>query len=235
MSSTDVRITSAFRADAIDCETTGQLCSIYKARSQSVKSAYCEGEDGRHAEEVVVVLSHGENVGDDGLPGPLDTEDLCQSAEVDGGSFSDRIHRVAEPRHTELRKLLIKEANAELLREQRNIVDDGLANAPLLVLSELHDGRQESLREQLDADDIVDLFNLGNDVEADVRELVFEKLKVKRKKVLYGGVFSKKRCEAGDLLGQGGANMLGSVACELSHARQKASEDHFSVDEFGEA
>ena len=72
--------------------------------------------------------------------------------------------------------LLVKVAGAEVRREQRHVLDDGHAHAPLAVLGELGDRRQQRVRELVDADDGGGGVQRRDDVEADLREVVAKQL-----------------------------------------------------------
>lgn len=99
------------------------------------------------------MLSHGHDLGHDRLVSPLDAEDLGELLQVLGRSLTNREHGVAQPAHTQTAQLLVEELYAELRSKKGNVFDDGQADAPLLVLSELDDGREKGLRKELDADD----------------------------------------------------------------------------------
>ena len=64
--------------------------------------------------QVVLVPAHGDDLGDDGLLGPVGAELLHELLEVVGGRFADRIHMVDEPCHAEGVQLLVEELNAQL-------------------------------------------------------------------------------------------------------------------------
>lgn len=102
-----------------------------------------DGKDGGHAEEVVGVVTHGEDLGDDGDLGPVDAKDLGELAQVDRRGLADAEDGVAEPVHAEVTELVVEELDAELLGEEGDVLDDRLAHAPLLVLGELDDRGQE--------------------------------------------------------------------------------------------
>lgn len=133
-----------------------------------------DGPGHRHAVKVVLALDEREHLRDDVLLGPLGAELLGEAAQVVGGGLADAVHLVAEPAEAELPELLVKELHPELRRQQRNVLDDREAHAPVAVLRELDDRRQERLRQQVDADHRVDLVELADDVQADLGELVLE-------------------------------------------------------------
>lgn len=99
------------------------------------------------------MLAHANDFGNNLCLGPLYAEDFRQLLEVDSCGFTDAVDVVAQPGHAEVTKLLVEERLAKLGGEQGDILDDSLANAPGLVFRELHNGRQETLGEQLDTND----------------------------------------------------------------------------------
>lgn len=99
------------------------------------------------------MLAHGHDLGDDGLVGPLNTEDLCELLQVLGRSLADGENSVAEPAHAQTAELFVKELDAELRSKKGNVFDDCETDTPLLVLSELDNGGEEGLREELNAND----------------------------------------------------------------------------------
>lgn len=70
------------------------------------------------------MLAHGHDFGDDGLAGPIHAEDLGQLLQILRGGFSYREDGVSKPAHAERAQFLIKELNAELARQQWNVLDD---------------------------------------------------------------------------------------------------------------
>lgn len=201
---------------------------------QRALKTYRDGQDGRHAIEVVGVRAHREDLRNDGSARPLYAEDLRQLLEVDRRALSDAEDVVTEPAHAEVAELVVEELNAELGGEQRNVLDDGLSDSPLLVLSEIDDGRKQGLREEVDADDVVDEFELADQLKTDVALLVFQQLEEEGQEVFDGGLLSEKGSEAADLRAEGGLDVRRSVTGEVSHAGQESSENDLSVEKGGE-
>lgn len=98
------------------------------------------------------MLAHGHNLGDNGIVGPLDTENFGQFLQVLRRSFSDRKNSVTEPAHAQAAELLVKELDAKLRREKGNVFDNGQTHTPLLVFGELDNGGEKGLRKKFDAD-----------------------------------------------------------------------------------
>jgi hypothetical protein len=147
---------------------------------------YRDSKAGRHAVEIVRVLAHSHDLGYNGLVRPLDAEHFGQFLEILSRGLTDREDGVTEPAHTQAAELLVEELDAELRCEKRNVFDDGQSNAPLLVFGELDNGGKEGLREQLDSDDVVDRLELGDNVQADIGELILEHLQEHWKKMCDG-------------------------------------------------
>lgn len=89
------------------------------------------------------MLSHCHDLGNNRLLGPVHSEHLRELPQVLGSSLPNREDSVTQPTHAEITKLLVKELDAELAGKERNVFDNGKANPPLLVLRQLHDGRQQ--------------------------------------------------------------------------------------------
>ena len=79
----------------------------------------------------------------------------------------------------------------------------------------------------------VNEFELADDVEPHLRELVLEQMKEQRKEMLDGGIFAEERCQAADLVGKCSPNVLGDVLAQISDARYNPSEHNFFLKQFG--
>jgi hypothetical protein len=91
------------------------------------------------------VAAHSDNLRDDSLVGPLHTKDICELLQVLSASLTDAEDGITEPTHAEVGKLLIEEFDAELRGQEREMLDDCQSDAPLLVLCELNNSREERL------------------------------------------------------------------------------------------
>ena len=89
----------------------------------------------------------------------------------------------------------------------------------------------EGNKEKMGPSTLVDSVKLGDDVEADFGELVLEELEEEREEDVDGVVLAEDRGEAANLLGEGGANMLGGVSDEVFDAREDGVEDSLLGDE----
>lgn len=94
---------------------------------------------------------HGHDLWNDGFVGPFDTEYFSQFLQVLRRSFTDGEDCIAQPAHAESGELLIEEFHAQLACQERDVFNDGQANSPLFVFSELNNCGKEGLREKLDA------------------------------------------------------------------------------------
>lgn len=122
------------------------------------------------------MFGHGCHLGYDSAACPLDTKDLCELLEILRAGLTNAEDRVAQPRHAQTAEFLVEELDAELRSQKRDVLNDGQSNAPLLIFCKLHDGRKKRLRQKLDANNIVDLLQLGDDIQSDIREIVLEHL-----------------------------------------------------------
>lgn len=106
------------------------------------------------------MVTHSHHLGNDRLACPLDSEDLRKLLQIVRRGLADGEDGVSKPSHAQGAELLVKELNPELTRQQRNVFDDGQANAPLLVLRKLDDRGQERLRQQINSDDYCALMSV---------------------------------------------------------------------------
>lgn len=110
--------------------------------------------------------------------------------------------------------------------EQWDVLDDGHAHAPLSVLCKLRDGWQQRLRQLLDSDDGGGGMQRGDDVEADLREIVIEELQEERQQLLHGRLAAHERSDTENDGGDGGAHVLRRVARELRRRDQTRNADN---------
>lgn len=108
-----------------------------------VEATYRDSETGSHAVQVVGVTSHSDDLGHNGLVGPLHSKYICQFLQVLCAGLTDAENSIAEPRHAEAGELLIEELDAELRSKERKVLNDGQSHTPLLVLGKLNNRRQE--------------------------------------------------------------------------------------------
>lgn len=181
-----------------------------------------DGAGHRHAVQVVLALDQREHLRDDVLLRPLGAELLGEAAEVVRCRLADRVHLVPEPGQAQLPELVVEELHAQLAREERDVLDDGEADAPVAVLCELDDRREERLRQEVHSDDGVHLVELGDDVQADLRELVLEEEEEEREERLDGGALAENRGDAHDHARESAAHVLAGVARELLRERGEA-------------
>ena len=108
----------------------------------SCSEAYRNGKAGSHSVEIVWVLPHSHDLGNDGLIGPVNAKYFSELLEILGGCFSDGKDGVAEPAHAQGAELLVKELNAKLTCQEGDIFDDGKSNPPLFIFGKLYYCRQ---------------------------------------------------------------------------------------------
>lgn len=116
------------------------------------------------------MVTHSHHLWNDRLACPLDSEDLRQLLQVVSRSLTDREDGVTKPSHAQSAELLVEELNSQLACQQRDVLDDGQANAPLLVFGELNDRGEERLREKVDTDDCYAL-GMGQSQQAESTNL----------------------------------------------------------------
>lgn len=103
------------------------------------------------------MLSHGHDLGNDRPLGPVHTKHFRELSQVLSGSLTDGEDCISQPSHAQIAQLLIKEFDAELAGEQRNVFDNCKADSPLFVLGQLYDSREERLRQEVDPNDLKQL------------------------------------------------------------------------------
>lgn len=104
---------------------------------------YRDGKAGSHSVQVVGVVAHSHNLGDDGLACPLHAKYFSQFLQVVRSSLTDGKDCVAKPSHAQVAELFVKEFDAELAGQQRNVFDDGKTHSPLLIFCQVDNGRQQ--------------------------------------------------------------------------------------------
>ncbi len=87
--------------------------------------------------------SHLENLGNDGLSRPFNTEYVCELLRMTVAA--SRMLKTVSPSHDmhKFAKLLVEERNTELVGKQWDVLDDSLTDTPLLVLGEFNDRWQQ--------------------------------------------------------------------------------------------
>lgn len=122
------------------------------------------------------MVAHLQNFWYNGGLCPLDAKDICQLFEINRSRFSNRKHGIAQPRHAESPELVVKEFDAELLSEKRDVLDDSLTDSPLLVLGKSHDGGKERLRETIDTNNFINHVKLADQIQSDIAKFILEEL-----------------------------------------------------------
>lgn len=114
------------------------------------------------------------------------------------------------------------------------MLEDREPHAPVLVARELLDRRQQRLREQVDADDAVDLVELRDHVEAHVREGVLQQREEDGQQVVDRRLAPELRRELHRDARERGAHELAAVVRELLDARRDLRDDDRRREHLGE-
>lgn len=91
------------------------------------------------------MLGHSRHLRNNVAGGPLHTKHLRKLLQILRAGLTDAEDGVAEPRHAQRVELLVEELDAKLAGQQRDVLDDGEPDTPVLVLGQLHDGREKRL------------------------------------------------------------------------------------------
>jgi len=76
----------------------------------------------------------------------------------------------------------------------------------------------------------VDLIQLADDVQTDLRELVFEEVEEEWEKVFNGRLLPEQRCEATDLGGKSRPDMLRCILTQVPDTWDDPEEDHLFLE-----
>lgn len=76
------------------------------------------------------MLTHADDLGNDGDLCPLNTKDFGQFLEIYGRGFAYAEYGVSQPGHAQVSKLLVEERFPQLGCEKGNVLDDRLPNTP---------------------------------------------------------------------------------------------------------
>lgn len=106
---------------------------------------YSDGEASCHPVEIVWMLAHCHDLGDNCIVRPLDAKYFGQLLQVLSRCFTDREDSISQPAHTERAELLVEEFYTKLTCEKRNVFDNSQSDSPLLILGQLYDSRKKRL------------------------------------------------------------------------------------------
>lgn len=76
---------------------------------------------------------------------------------------------------------------------------------------------------------IINLFQLANDIESDIREFVFEQMEEERKQMFDGGVFPKQGSKAANMGAQSSSYVLGGISREIANAWEDLVQNNLAV------
>jgi hypothetical protein len=85
---------------------------------------YRNGEARSHSVEVVRVLTHGHDFGNNCIIGPLHSKDLCELLQILSRGLANRKDGITKPAHAKTAELLVKELHAELRGKERYVFDN---------------------------------------------------------------------------------------------------------------
>ena len=80
----------------------------------------------------------------------------------------------------------------------------------------------------------IDLIEFADNIQTNLRELVFEEVEEKRQEVFDGGLLPQERCEATDLCGESRPDVLRRILTQVSHTWNDPEENHLFLEQFRE-
>lgn len=96
--------------------------------------------------QIIIICGHRLHSRNDCFFSPISAKDLCQFLKIGRCSFPDREYLVPQPFHAEVHELFFEKLRAELLGQERDILNDCKTDTPLLIFGQFNNGRQECLR-----------------------------------------------------------------------------------------
>ena len=127
-----------------------------------------------HANQIVLVTGHVQHLRNNCGLCPFVAKLLDELLQVVGGGLADGEHMIEQPVSVQVIEFLVEELYAQLTGQQRHVLDNGETHTPLGVLGQLDNGRQQALRQSLDANHLVDAVQVGDDVQAHFGAFVLE-------------------------------------------------------------
>mmetsp|Transcript_90225 Transcript_90225/g.200477 ORF Transcript_90225/g.200477 Transcript_90225/m.200477 type:complete len:554 (-) Transcript_90225:224-1885(-) len=122
------------------------------------------------------------------LDRPHRTESGGDGLEVNDRGLTNGVHRVAEARDKESLKLRLEHFDSEQLRQPWNLLDDTLANSPMVVHDEALDGVEQRVHQTLHTENFADEPRVRNDVQSDIMELILDQVLDQAEQVALGQV-----------------------------------------------
>mmetsp|Transcript_86326 Transcript_86326/g.185032 ORF Transcript_86326/g.185032 Transcript_86326/m.185032 type:complete len:406 (+) Transcript_86326:40-1257(+) len=184
-------------------------------------------EHGRDPVEVVLMVHQCLQVRHHMCLGPLHAEDLGKAPEHAGGGVPDCEDGVHKPMHEQWAQLLGEICLSRVLREGRHALYDGQAHSPHPVLTQLLDGREQGLRQDVDVDHIGHVAHGANQLQPHFRIFVPDELEEDVAEVVYCQLRSKDGGQAQDGPSKRGAHVLGM----LPRHRQPLHGEHQGIQE----
>mmetsp|Transcript_15676 Transcript_15676/g.28051 ORF Transcript_15676/g.28051 Transcript_15676/m.28051 type:complete len:167 (-) Transcript_15676:1245-1745(-) len=155
----------------------------------------CHGGQYRHAVKVMGVLYLSKNGRNEMLPGPFWAKLLGHPLKRASGGFANRGDLIFKAFHALRTKFVLEKIRSELSCKEGNAFDDSKADAPVLVLGKLLNGREETLGKKVDTNYLIDLIQLGDDVETNVGEGVLKEGEKNGDKVIDRGGLAELRSQ----------------------------------------
>ena len=191
-------------------------------------------EQGRESVQVVLVHVQTQQFGD-GMGGrPLHAEDLRQLLQVVDGGLPDRVDAVIKPRYANGTQLVVEEGLAQLSSQNREQFHHRQLDPPVLVLTQLSQRGYDRLRQVLDAQHLVQVFQPFEQVESHIRAFIPEQSQEHWEDVLVSGGLLDYRTQSQKVLGQGAPHILESVSLQLLKARHYLAHDAGRVQDLAE-
>jgi hypothetical protein len=131
--------------------------------------------------------------------------------------------------------LFIEEIDSQLAGKEGDVFNDGKSDSPLLIFGQLNDSGKKGLRQELDANDIVNQFQFGDDMQPDIWEFVFEHLEEHRQKVGDGFFLPKNWRKTANLSSQSRPYVLRLIRDEIFHTRHYFVKQGFPINQRAES
>lgn len=90
-----------------------------------LRYAYRDGEACGHSVEIIRMFAHHDDLWDNGVARPPNSEDFSQLLQVFGSCFPYRENSVTQPAHAKRAQLIVEEILSELACEQWDVLNNG--------------------------------------------------------------------------------------------------------------
>mmetsp|Transcript_3318 Transcript_3318/g.8970 ORF Transcript_3318/g.8970 Transcript_3318/m.8970 type:complete len:225 (+) Transcript_3318:542-1216(+) len=154
------------------------------------------------------------------LDGPLRAERVGDLLEMQDRGLTHGVDRVAQAREEEGLQLRLEHVDAEEARQLGHLLDDALADAPVVVHDEVLNCVEQRVHEAVHAENFADEACMRNHVEAHVVEFILHEVGDEAQKLALRHVAPEDLGDRSQHLGQGGAHRLGRVEAQGAELRQ---------------